>query len=230
MSKKKHPHQLVHNCAFVILLIFVCTFFFLSFLRAQPTNSVFLSSSSFSSDAHKQTHPHPHTNTPTHKQTHTDKPIERQIEARGSSSMLDWSSWVLTGAWSELVGLDRCLIGARGSWSVLDWSSWVLIVAWLELILIVACGTIEAHGSFASTELVGPDRCLTKAHGSSSLLDWSSSWSVLVERSELVGLLLERSLTEMGLAWSELGRSDREGELICVGIEMGREMGLAGDW
>ena len=59
---------------------------------------------------------------------------------------------------------------------------------------------------------------------------------MLVERSELVGLLLERSLTEMGLARSELGRSDREGELIYVGIEMGREMGLArdrclfGDW
>ena len=148
-------------CGFVILLIFVCTFFFLSFLRAQPTNSVFLSSSSFSSDAHKQTHPHPHTNTPTHKQTHMDKPTERQIGARGS--------------WSELVGLDQCLIGARGSWSVLD---------------------------------------------------WSSSWLVLVERSELVDLLLERSLTEMGLAWSELGRSEREGELICVGIEMDRRWDL----
>ena len=95
---------------------------------------------------------------------------------------------------SELVGLDQCLIGARGSWPMLDRSLWVLIGAWLEL--------------------VGPNRCLT---GAWSLLDWSSSWSVLVERSELVGLLLERSLTEKGLAWSELGRSDREGELICVG-------------
>ena len=98
---------------------------------------------------------------------------------------------------SELVGFDRCLIGARGSWPVLDRSSWVLIGAWLEL--------------------VGPDRCLIGARGSWLLLDWSSSWSVLVERSELVCLLLERSLTEKGLAWSKLGRSDREGELICVG-------------
>ena len=79
------------------------------------------------------------------------------------------------------------------------------------------------------SELLGLDRCLIKARGSWSVLDWSSSWLVLVEQSELVDLLLERSLTEMGLAWSELRRSEREGDLICVGIEMGREMGLAGD-
>ena len=82
----------------------------------------------------------------------------------------------------------------------LDQSSWVLTNAW--------------------SELVGLDRCLTGARG---------SWSVLVEQSELVGLLLEQSLTKMGVAWSELGRSNREGELIYVGIKMGREMGLAGD-
>ena len=104
---------------------------------------------------------------------------------------------------SELVGFDRCLIGAHGSWPVLDRSSWVLIGAWLEL--------------------VGPDRCLIGARGSWSLLDWSSSWSVLVEWLELVGLLLERSLTEKGLAWSELGRSDRDGTYWRSLLEMGRE-------
>ena len=136
MSKKKHPHQFVHNCAFMhncysnrvymhgyynmcicYFINFRSHFFSLSLLCAQPTNSVFLSSSSFSSDAHKQTHPHLHTN----KLTQTNQQRDR----------------------SELVGLDRCLIGARGSWSVLDRSSWVLTDAW--------------------SELVGLDRCLTRA-------------------------------------------------------------------
>ena len=132
---------------------------------------------------HTHTQTHPHTNTPTHKQTHTDKPTERQIRACGSWSVLDRSSWVLTDAWSEFVGLDRCLTGARldrclwndrsswvfclngacGSWSVLDWSSWVMIVAWLELVLIGACGMIGARGSFAWTELDWDGSCLIGA-------------------------------------------------------------------
>ena len=143
----------MHNCAFMhncysnrvyihgyysmcicYFINFHSHFFFLSLLRAQPTNSVFLSSSSFSLDAQKQIHPHLHTNKPTRTNQQWDR--------------------------SKLVGLDRCLIGARGSWPMLDRSLWVR-----------------------------------------SALDWSSSWSVLEERSELVGLLLERSLIEMGLAW-----------------------------
>ena len=49
--------------------------FFLSLLRAQRTHWLLLSSSSFSSDAHKhtyaQTHPHRQINTQIHKHTHT---------------------------------------------------------------------------------------------------------------------------------------------------------------
>ena len=121
--------------------------------------------------------PQMHTNKHTHTHTQTNPHGQTNRET-------DRGSWVLIGAWSEHVGLDRCLIGARGSWPMLDRSSWVLTDAWLEL--------------------VGPDRCLTGARGSWSLLDWSSSWSVLMERSELVCLLLERSLTEKGLAWGRV--------------------------
>ena len=162
--------------------------FFLSLLRAQPTNLVFLSSSSFSSDAHKQTHPHPHphphtntstqryTNTLTHKQTHTDKPTERQIEARGSWSMLDQSSWVLINAWQKLMGPDRCLTGARGSWSLLDWSSsWSLLVERSKLM-----GLLLQRSSWvligAWLELVGLDRCLTGAHLDRCLWNDRSAW------------------------------------------------------
>ena len=147
----------MHNCAFVILLISVRTFFSLSSLCTTNELSLPLLIFFFLRCTQRNTP------TPTHKQTHTDKPTKRQIGARGFWSVLDRSTWVL--------------IGARGSWSILDRSLWILIGAWLEL--------------------VGPDLCLTEAW---SLLDWSSSWSVLMERSELVGLLLERSLTEKGLA------------------------------
>ena len=118
------------------------------------------------------------TNTPTstHKQTHTDKPIERQIEARGSWSVLDRSSWVLTSAWSELVGLDRCLTGARGSWSLLDWnSSWSMFVEQSELV-----GLLLERSSWvligAWLELVGLDRCLTGAHLDRCLWNDRSAW------------------------------------------------------
>ena len=142
--------------------------FFLSLLRAQPTNSVFLSLFSFSSDAHKQTHPHPHTNKPTQINQQRDKSKlmgfdQCLIGARGSWPVLDRSSWVLIDAWSELVGLDQCLTGACGFWSVLDWGSWVLIVAWLELVLIGSCGMIGARGSFAWTELDREGSCLIGA-------------------------------------------------------------------
>ena len=183
-EQKKHPHQLVHNCAFMHNCYSnraymhgycsMCIYYFINF-RSYIFFSLFFVQNQwtqFSSPhllfpkvhtnkhthTYTQTHPHRHTNTEIHKHTHTQTNPHGQTDRE-----TDRSSWVLIGAWSELVGLDRCLIGAHGSWSV------------------------------------------------------------------LVGLLLEWSLTEMGLAWSELRRFDREGELICVGIEMGREMGLVGD-
>ena len=116
-------------CAFIIILISVRTFFSLS--SPCTTNELSFPLLIFFFLRCTQTN----TSTPTHKQAHTDKPTERQIEARGFWSVLDRSTWVLTGAWSELVGLDRCLIRARGSWSMLDWSSsWSVLVEWLELV------------------------------------------------------------------------------------------------
>ena len=199
-EQKKHPHQFVHNCAFmhncynnraymqgycsmcICYYINFCSHLIFSLFSMHNQRTQFSSPYFLFPQMHTNKHTHTHTQTNPHKQTNRET---------------DRSSWVLIGAWSEHMGLDQCLIGARGSWPMLDRSSWVLIGAWLEL--------------------VGPDRCLTGARGSWSLLDRSLSWSVLVERSKLVCLLLERSLTEKGLAWSKLGRSDREGELICVG-------------
>ena len=134
--------------------------------------------------------PQMHTNkhTHTHRQTHPHRDTQTHSHTNKPTRTNQQRDR------SKLVGLDRCLIRARGSRSVLDRSSWVSTGAW--------------------SELVGLDRCLTRARGSWSVLDWSSSWLVLVEWSELVGLLLERSLAKMGLAWSELGRSDWEGELM----------------
>ena len=165
-EQKKHPHQLVHNCVFMhncysnraymhgycsmciyYFINFRSHLFFLSLLCAQPTNSVFLSSSSFSSDAHKQTHPHPHPHTNTSTQTNQ----HRDTQTHPHTNKLTRTNQQRDR--SELVGLDQCLIGARGSWPVIDWSSWVLISAWLELVLIGAYGTIGARGSFAWTEL-----------------------------------------------------------------------------
>ena len=99
----------------------------------------------------------------TNKHTHTHTPTHKQTHTDKPTERQIGAC----GFWSEHVGLDRWLIGAHGSWPMLDRSLWVLIGAWLEL--------------------VGPDLCLTEAW---SLLDWSLSWSVLVEQSELVGLLL----------------------------------------
>ena len=159
---------------------------FFSLLSAQPTNSVLLLIFLFLRCTQTNTP------TPTHKQTHTDKPIERQIGARGFWSMLDRSMWVLTGGWSELVGLDRCLIGACGSWSVLDWG---LIVAWLELVLIGAWGMIGARGSFAWTELHREGSCLIGAREIWPRGRVDLCWSEL------------GSLTEKGLAWGRVDRS-----------------------
>ena len=127
-------------CVFIILLISVRTFFSLS--SPCTTNELSFPLLIFFFLRCTQTN----TPTPTHKQTHTDKPTKRQIGARGSWSMLD----------RELMGPDWCLTRAHRSWSLLDWS----------FVLIGACGTIRARGSFAWTELVGPDRCLTGARGS----------------------------------------------------------------
>ena len=133
----------MHNCysnrAYMHGYCSMCIWYYINFrshvffsLFSAQQRTQFSSSFSFSSNAHKQTHPHPHTNTPTHKQTHMDKPTERQI-------------------------------GARGSWPVLDRSSWVLIGAWMELVLIGACGTIGARGSFSWTELDRDRSCLIGA-------------------------------------------------------------------
>ena len=131
---------------------------------------------------HTNKHTHTHTQTSPHRETNRET---------------NRSSWVLISAWSEHVGLDRCLIGARGSWPMLDWSSWVLIGAWLEL--------------------VGPDRCLTGAHGSWSLLDWGS-WVLIVAWLELVlidacGMIGARG----SFAWTEL---DREGSCLIRAREI----------
>ena len=155
----------------------------------------------------KHTHTHTHTQTNPHWQSsrETDRSswvligawsehvgLDRWlIEARGSWSMLDRSLWVLIGAWLELVGPDRCLTGAHGSWSVLDWG---LIVAWLELVLIGACGTIGARGSFAWTELDREGSCLIGTREIWPRGRVGLCWSEL------------GSLTEKGLAW---GRVDR---------------------
>ena len=192
-------HNCYSNCEYMHGYCSMCICYFINF-----RSHLFFSLFSLHNQWTQFSSPHllfsqMHTNKHTHTHTQTNPHGQTNKET-------DRSSWVLIDAWSELVGPNWCLTRAHRSWSLLDWS----------FVLISTCGTIRARGSFAWTELVGPDQCLTRARG---------SWSMLVERSELVGLLLERSLTEMGLAWSELGRSDREGELICVGIEMG----LAGD-
>ena len=176
-------------CAFVIILISVRIFFSLS--SPCTTNELSFPLLIFFFLICTQTN----TPTPTHKQAHTDKPTERQIEARGFWSVLDWSMWVLTGAWSKLVGLNQCLTGAHGSWSVLDWGSWVLIVAWLELVLIGSCGMIGARGSFAWTELDREGSCLIEAREIWPRGRVDLCWSEL------------GSLTEKGLAWGRVDRS-----------------------
>ena len=89
-------------CVFIILLISVRTFFFLSSPCA--TNSVSLSS--FSLDAHKhthaQTHPHKQINTETHP--HTNKPT--QTNQQRDRSVLDWNNRCL---WVRPAILERCV-------------------------------------------------------------------------------------------------------------------------
>ena len=156
---KKHPHQLVHNCAFIYncysnraymhSYCSMCIYYFINF-----RSHLFLSLFSvhhqwiqFSSPrllfpqmhtkkhthTHTQTHPHRQINTEIHKHTHT------QTNPHGQTNReTDQSSWVLTGAWLELVGLDRCLTGARLDrclWN--NWSSWVFCLsrAWPRWVL-----------------------------------------------------------------------------------------------
>ena len=143
---------------------------------------------------HTNKHTHTHTQTNSHGQTNreTDQSLWVLIGARGSWPVVDQSSWVLTDAWSELVDSDWCLTGARGSWSVLDWG---LIVAWLELVLIGACGTIGACGSFAWMELDREGSCLIRAREIWPRGRVDLCWSKL------------GSLTEKGLAWGRVDRS-----------------------
>ena len=128
------------------------------------------------SQMHTNKHTHTHTQTNPHGQTNreTNRSSWVLIEVCGSWLVVDRSSWVLTDAWSELMGLNRCLTGACGSWSLLDWSSsWSVLLEWSELVgllleqsswvLIGACGTIRARGSFAWTELDQDGSCLIGA-------------------------------------------------------------------
>ena len=86
-------------CVFIILLISIHTFFSLS--SPCTTNSVtFLSSSSFSSDAHNHTHrqTHPHRQINTHTHSHTNKPT--QTNQQRDRSVLDWNDRCLTSCGS----------------------------------------------------------------------------------------------------------------------------------
>ena len=154
-SNRAYMHDYCSMCICYFINFRLHLFFSLFSVHNQRTqfSSLLLLFPQMHTNKHTHTHTHTQTHPHTNKLTRTNQQKDR----------------------SELVGLDQCLIGARGSWPMLDRSSWVLIVAWLELVLIGACGTIGARGSFAWTELVGPDRCLTGARGSWSLLDWSSS-------------------------------------------------------
>ena len=137
-SNRVYMHSYYSMC--ICYFINFCSHsFFLSLLRAQPTNSVFLI---FFFLRCTQTN----TPTPIHKQTNQQRDrselvgLDRcLIRARGSWSVLDRSSWVLTDAWSELVGLDRYLTGARLDrclWN--DWSLWVFCLngAWPRWVLL----------------------------------------------------------------------------------------------
>ena len=78
---------------------------FFSLLRAQPTNSVtFLSSSSFSSDAHK----HIHTDKSTQKHTHTQTNPHRQ-----TNKEIDRCLWSLVRG---LAGEEVIWVMELGSW------------------------------------------------------------------------------------------------------------------
>ena len=116
-----HICTVIVACVFTILLISIHTFFSLSspctsnelsfpfliffFLRCTQTNTPTPTHKHIDIDKSTEIHKHTHTQTNPHGQTNRE---------------IDWSSWVLIGAWSELVGLNRCLIGARGSWPVLN--------------------------------------------------------------------------------------------------------------
>ena len=106
-EQKKHPHQLVHNCAFmhncysnraymhgycsmgIYYFIHFRSHVFFSLFSVHNELSVF--SSSFSSDAHK--HTHTHTDKSTHKHTHTQTNSHRQTNRE----------------------IDRCLTGTIGA-------------------------------------------------------------------------------------------------------------------
>ena len=142
-----------YRCVRYYFINFTYAHFFLSLLCAQQTQWL-LSSSSFFSDTHKHTHTQNiHTdkstrkyiNTPTHKQTHVEKPTKRQIEAW---SVLDWNDWCLTGT-IDACGSTRMGFDAGGEdqcWqlrSVLDWndSLHVHLLLWVD-----ACGRDNAWG------------------------------------------------------------------------------------
>ena len=164
-----HNYAFMHNCysnrAYMHGYCSMCICYFINFCSH-------LFFSLFSVHNHSSPHllfPQMHTNKHTH--THTQTNPHRQTNRE-----TDRSSWVLTSAWSELVGLDRCLTGARGSWSLLDWnSSWSMFVEQSELV-----GLLLERSSWvligAWLELVGLDRCLTGAHLDRCLWNDRSAW------------------------------------------------------
>ena len=128
-SNRAYMHGYCSMCICYYIHFRSHLFFSLFSLHSQRTQ--FSSSFSFSSDAHKQTHPHPRTNKPTRTNQQRGRSelvgFERcLIGARGSWPVVDRSSWILTDAWSELVGPDRRLTGARLDRCLRnDRSSWV---------------------------------------------------------------------------------------------------------
>ena len=139
-------HNCYSNCAYMHGYCSMCIYYFINFrshlffslfsLHNQWTQ--FSSPHLLFSQMHTNKHTHTHTQTNPHGQTNKET---------------DRSSWVLIDAWSELMGPDWCLTRAHRSWSLLDWS----------FVLIGACGTIRARGSFAWTELDRDGSCLIGA-------------------------------------------------------------------
>ena len=108
--------------------------FSLSLLRAQRTQWLLLSSSSFSSNAHKQTHtqthPHRQINTEIHKHTYTQTNPHRQTNRE--------IVWCLT----RIIGAcGSCLIGACESCLIDAWlrgsGDWVLFEEWVWVLLVL---------------------------------------------------------------------------------------------